>query len=55
MSAEESWTRRYSAAPLAVGVVSFFRIFHLTGYPYAPYGFWIVEYHLRGAGPLLVA
>lgn len=47
MSPEAFWTRRYFAASAAIGVVSFFLIFHLTGYPYDPYGFWIAEYHLR--------
>jgi len=47
MTSEGYWTRRFFAVSLAVGVLSIFLILHLTGYPFAPWGFWIVDYHLR--------
>lgn len=47
MKPENFWLRRYFAASLAIGVLSMLFILDYTGYPYPPYGFWILDYHLR--------
>jgi hypothetical protein len=47
MTAPGYWTRRFFAASIAIGAVSVLLILHFTGYPFEPWGFWIVEFHLR--------
>jgi len=47
MKPENFWIRRYLGASLGIGVLSILFILDFTGYPFPPYGFWVVDFHLR--------